>query len=296
MKDFKCNICHRVHPILNSFTCPIPTQVTDLYDEHDTGRVIPLSSNSYLINKSYLIIKGEIKLEVQSSLDDISILAWCSIPNESFRGEFISLKEGKEIMIEGQLISELPFYEKSLGLQIDVKMVKSRELGIIRVTENCQLKTDQLSPISKTRIIELMQNVYHLSDSNKDIENLDQTLSSILNHAQTEFIDKGKKFLINVIYENIILFQLISSEFLEEPKPFTFGLHIANDSSNDNYLTVKSQMKNHKHIKEYSVDGVEIYQSDYEGEKNQLVKDVRKLTKDLFQIQIDNCKFEISEP
>lgn len=302
MKKYTCEVCDKVHAVYYNSDYPLPDSISEIYNSDQLGRIKKLADTAFIIDNEILVIKGNLQIQTDFSDNLIEHYVWTEIPVETFDEKFEELKMGAQIKLKGKLLSILPFYEKSKNLETTLILDRSNILGRLIIESESQIKSDQESPITKNRFIQMMQRINHpeiwkekriLNKSFKD------RLSDILNKAALEFRFKGRKFVINIENNREILFQLISSELLAFPTNNQIGLHLSNDSANFNYKEIKSRMRDlykNNSIEKLSLDNIETYQKSYKIDTEQIFLDLILIIENVFEENIDEIELSIFEP
>ncbi len=160
MKKFHCSICDKNHFLFYSTESPLPNEVLDYEDSKD---VTQLSEDAYVIKKEHLIFAAHINVTTEIPNYEIHYKVWVKLNVKDFDEKFEILTSGNPITLESEILSELPFYPKSRGLKATLTLDKSRS-GLIEVESESKLKNDQQHAITKERLIQIMENFYHLGD------------------------------------------------------------------------------------------------------------------------------------
>ena len=297
MKEYKCNICNRNHAVYYSSESPMPTELSDFESRED---IVQLTENAFVIQKKFLLISGDIKIDTE--LDELEIYhrVWVRIVATDFYERYEKLSNGSSITMKSEILSELPFYPNSKGLKADYTLHLS-SYGLIEVKSESELKNDQKQPISKERIIQLMENLNHSGDKDKQdfTKPFDERLNNYLERAQKEFQSNGKLFVINVSTSDNVLFQIVSSAMLIKPSEEGFGLHISNDETNDEYKRVKSSLVNLQeniNLDILQLDEINTYQKWYTWNDKKITDDIGQIISEIYNESKEKIDLEIFEP
>lgn len=298
MEKYKCDICNKKHSLLNVSESPLPDEVSNAQLEE--GRVEQLTENAFLIDKLKLIISGDIQIQISNLDYDISHRVWVRIDSEIFQSKIHHLDKGKPIIMDCEIISDLPFFERTKGLNADYILLGST-FGEIKVKTDSQIKQDQLRPIKTERFIEMMKRMYHPElwnyKSKFDIPFKDR-FENTIQRAKSEFESLGKRFIIDINNQREILFQLASSDMTSIESQGEIGLHLSNDSVNDNYDIVKKKMSllcDKFKISKLLLDEVETYQKNYNFDSKNLLVEIKQIIRRVFEENIEELEIIITE-
>lgn len=297
MKKYQCSICNKKHAVFYSTESPMPDELENMESDESIER---LTDNAFLVNSKHLIISGDINIETEIEDLDMQHRVWVKINAKEFFSNYDALKAKNEINMDCELLSELPFYPKSKGLRAHFKM-QSSIYGTIKVNSGSKLKEDQESPISELRVIELMENLYHIEDKKrKTFERpFAERFKDIIEIAKNEYQANGKIFLINLSSPNEMLFQFVASNMLNQPIEGGLGLHISNDETNDDYETVKSSMSilnETMKLDFIQLDEIDTYQKYYSWNATELENDVLRIILKTYDENKDEIEIDIFEP
>jgi hypothetical protein len=298
MEKYKCHICNKNHAILGDSESPLPNELSDLIE--NKGQFEKLGENVYLIKKETIIISGDLLLKVEETEEPIVHRIWVKVIGEAFFSKLEDLKQQKPVILNAIILSELPFFDKTYGLQCELRIHRNI-YGSIHILTESQLKKDQEKPISNQRLIEMMQGVYHSpkNSNNHLTKPFNKRLLNILETANLEYLKKDKYFIIDFTKSNNVLFQLISSELLANPTLASLGIHLSNDETNENYThvsTIMNRLTKNLDFKFITLDNIETYQKEYSWNSDELKLDIKKIILEVFEENIEEVEIEIFEP
>lgn len=305
MEKYKCEICGKTHNVFRSLESPLPDLIADIPEEERESRLVEMEG-FYIVDRKWFLGSGYILIEMENLDEPIFFWqVWATIEPNDFQDNLQNLINGQTIEIRGRLQSEIPFYPRSKGLESKVIIQASDELAIeIRVEEESKLKGDQLKPITKERVIELMQHVNHheLFKEKKEFDKpFFERLKEELNYAEGEYIKKDKDFAINISSPNSVLFQIISSRMLEKNTNGIsgFGLHLSFDDSFEESREELEKFRMQDYSKDfeyYDLDEIPTYQIDLGNDKERIGELVKHLIENVYGQEtetIDTDNFEI---
>ena len=301
MKQYICEICGKKHEVFQGIDIPTPEKILEIPEEDLEKRVTEANGN-YIIDGNLFLVKGTIFIysnEDEDPFFEWSI--WASLSLSYFKENFEEFNKGNNIELSGKLETQLPFYEISKGLNARIILNINHENAVIRIEDECRLKIDQSSKISKERIIEIMQMVYH----NPERENMsfdkpfNKRLRENIIEVEKEYLSKGLGFIIDLSSTEVLI-QIVNNNMLEEKASNIngFGIQIAFDHSFESTKEEFAKFKGMKYSAEfncYQIDGVTAYQIDVGMNVDKIEELVPKLITDIFEenlekIQVENFK------
>ncbi len=295
MKKYKCEICGKNHNVYRGIESPLPDLISEIPEEERESRIHDMKGLC-IIDKESLLGNGYILIDMEN-LDEPFFCwkVWVQISSEDFKNNLEQLKKGERVELNGELLSQIPFYSKSEGLKSKVIIQAFDELEIeIKIDEDSKFKEDQSKPITKERVIEIMQRLNH-HELFKDKEIFDKPFSDRLIdelvHAEKEYIQKDKGFAINISSPNTTLFQIVNSNMLEskEDNIKGFGLDLSFDESFEENLEEISKFKKQEYSKDFKfviLDNIPIYQVDMGTDKKRIEKLVKRIIEDVYEQEI----------
>jgi len=164
MDKYQCNVCGKSHNVFKAIESPKPEKVLEIPDAELEQRVKEIQ-NSFILDDEVFFLRGDIfiyKENIDQAFFNWSV--WASIALEDFKSKAEALKQRKNVEFNGELETQLPFYEKTRGLKVKVIVNINYDYAVIKVEEESKIKTDQSKPVSEERIIEIMQMMYHHPD------------------------------------------------------------------------------------------------------------------------------------
>ncbi len=306
MEKYKCVICNKKHSLFYSISGGAPHKVIEITrkedDEEEQRRIKKLEGNAYLLDKEYFFISGELSIETLFTENPLIHETWLEFPAKDYLSQIEANKEKPTLTLLGRTASENLLYESTLGLKAMYVLHEGQNVGKIEVISESQLKTDQTNPITKERFIKMMQRIHHpelWKEKTQFEESFEQRLSDILNQAENDFYDKEKQFVIDISNNKEVLFQFIASSILDIKKNGKIGLHLSNDTINDNYKFVENKMKelcrNHM-IEKFELDKIATYQKGYNFDANEIFQDIKLLANVVFEENIESLEISIFKP
>jgi hypothetical protein len=304
MDKYLCEICGKKHNVFRILESPLPDLITEIPEEERDSRVEEVVG-LYLVDRKWLLGNGYLYIELENLNDPIFYWqVWVSISPKDFQNCFEQLKVTDSVELNGVLQSELPFYPKSRGLEVKVQIHATNEFHLeIIVEEDSKLRDDQSKPITRERVIELMQFLNHneLFRKEKKYDNtFGERLKEELNYVEDKYIKKKKGFSINISSPNSVLFQIVSSEILEMNKNLQsgFGLHLSFDNSLEESKEEINKFRKQdyaKGFKYYELDGIPVYQIDLGIDKKRVGELVNFLIEDVYEQDIETIDIDSFE-
>lgn len=305
MEKYKCSICGKEHKIYRGLEMPAPDRIFELSEEERKSRVKKWDG-FYFLDDKYFFVNGYINIALENhEFPFFYWKVWASISHKQFLEKLDELKTGKKIEFDGNLEDSLLFYPNSKGLKLKAYIRLTNEDIIIEfvIVEDSILKNDQAKPISKDRMIELMEIFCH-NKANRD-KKFDKPFSDRLRYemlnAENIYIDKNKDFTINVCGKNEVLFQIVSNAMLESglENKKGFGLHLSFDQSFDDCKKEIKKFRKTKYANEFDyheLDEIPTYQIDVGNDKKRLEELIKGLIIEVYEEElelIDLDNFEI---
>ena len=296
MEKYKCEICGIKHNVFGGMESPLPDLISEIPEEEKENRIYDMKGMC-IVDKELLFGNGYILIEMENLEEPIFCWkVWVQISIEDFQNNLEELKDGKRVELNGKLLSQIPFYSKSEGLKSKVIAQLYDELEIeIRIDEDSKLKDDQSKPITKERVIQIMQRLNH-HELFKDKKVFDKPFSDRLIdeliYAEKEYIQKDKGFAINISSPNSTLFQIVNNNMLEskEDNQKGFGLHLSFDESFEESLEEISKFRKQEYSKDFNylnLDDIPTYQIDLGTDKERTEKLVKRIIEDVYEQKIE---------
>ncbi len=161
MEEYKCKICNKNHTVYYGLKAGIPRHVLEMRMNQEEERIKEFSDYLIIIDKKKVLLKGQIILETLFTESLIVYQAWIEIPKKIYVAQIEKAKEKPSLELVGELASELPFYQQLKGAKAKWILNKGDKIGEIRALSDCQLRSDQKEPISKERLIKMMNGLHH---------------------------------------------------------------------------------------------------------------------------------------
>lgn len=231
MEEYKCHICEKKHSVYYSSKGGIPKLLLEIQMNEEHDRIEELSDDFLLIDKEKVFVRGNIIIETNFSEDPIFHEAWISIPLNQYLEQIEALNGNSILELTGEVASELPFFQNLVGLAAKWRYSENQGYAKIDIIDESQLKNDQSKPVSKDRVIEMMQLIHHpkLHEKKKIFEKtFQERFNEIITKAKSEFSAKSKLFLIDISNLKEVLLQFIPSEMLLIESANGVGLHLSN--------------------------------------------------------------------
>lgn len=302
MKKFKCEICGKNHNVYAGLESPEPSMISDIPEEERTTR-LEVFEPIYIVDGKYFFINGYILIHKENEEEPFFVWqVWMSVALEEFRSKAKNFEHGKVMEIEGHLEIELPFYENSKDMVVKAIIDTTKEEVLIEAEEG-QLKQDQSKPITKERVIEIMQRMHH-PELHKEKTVFDKPfetrLSNMLDRVEHDFIAKDKDFVINIASPRVVLFQVVSRRILESTldEKRGFGLHLSFDDSFEESLEEIKKFRATTYSNDfqyYDLDNIPTYQIDVKEDKKQLEHLVKKIVQEVYQEDAENIELDVFE-
>ncbi len=303
MEKYQCEICGKKHTIYYGSSSPEPDYLHGLSEEERAKRVETLGY-LFLIDKSFLIVKGTIFIEVKELSKWVYFEVWVRIEVEDFKKKLKEEEnENYDIPLYGKIESELFFYENIKNLKVEVFFPTGGDNDRIQfeiAEENNTIYLDQKNGISKEKLISWMQKMNHPKPIKKDSkkESFQVRFKKIIKEAKTDYFAKQKSFIIDV-GGGMILFQIVSPDILGlEKKKKGFVIYLPFDISNSDTETELEIFKKTKYFNKFEhevFDEIPTYYLMIENEKR-LIDLSTKIIKEVYEVENEAVEFDVFEP
>ncbi|MEO0686029.1 MAG: DUF2199 domain-containing protein [Cyanobacteria bacterium J06649_11] len=303
MENYKCDICGKKHPVFRAMKSPSPAMIRDMSDKERDERVFE-HDGLYIVDRKHMLLNGWIQIfhkdDISKSFFDWQ--AWVSVDAREFADKRSRFEMNKEVRIKGNLDSEVPFYEKEIGLEVEILFSPTQTIPTIHILEQSELKEDQSKPISTIRIQELMSRLHHRELFVPPVHFDTPFIIRLREELETCRAKYGPDaFIINVSSSTQVLFQIIPRKYLEGENDLQsgYGFHITfdfEDESSLEYYELLRHLDDNKNWQFHEIDGVPTYQLDVQNDETRLGELSVKLIEEVFlaqigQIQVDS--FEV---
>lgn len=305
MNKYECRICGKSHNIFRVIECPEPDLLTELSEDEKRKRVEKIDG-FYLLDQNTLFGNGMLLIDMEGLDEPIFYWkVWVSMSPREFYDNLEQIITYESTELNGKLESEIPFYEKSKGLQVGIKFVTTDEIQLnIRIKENSQIKQDQSKPISKERFEEIMGNINH-PELFRNIAEFEipflKRLTKELDHIQSDYIKAERYFVTNIMSSRSVILQIISNQMLHKKsnKISGFGIHLSFDESFEESAEELKNFKIQGFDKDFlfsNIDEVPIYQIDLGLDIERIKTMIVKLVENVFEENIERLELETFEP
>jgi len=305
MEKYLCEICGKKHDIYYGLGAMEPDYILRLSDEERTKRVEKVGL-LLLIDKTFLIVKGTIFIEIKDISKWFSFKVWVRIEIKDFQDRLEEWEnETFDNPLLGKLEGELYIYDKTKNLNVKIlfptKEGGSEDVIFEVMDENHIMYGDQKNGISKEKIIGWMQDMNHPKPNEKDSkkESFQVGFEKIIKKAKTDYLAKQKIFIIDVAEGSMLLFQIVSPTILDSVKTEKgFVIYLPFDTSGEEAKEELERFKKTTYFEVFELDvfdGMPTYYLAFEDEKK-LIKLCAKIIKDVYQVEVEKVEFDIMEP
>ena len=298
MESYKCEICGKKHEIFSGLEIPMPEKILEIPDEEKDKRIVEVKDkNYYVIDREIFLVRGEIFIyQKENENPFFNWSVWASISAEDFHSKRKELKSENNVEFKGRLETALPFYEKTQNLEAKIIFNSNYDYLIIEVEEPSQIKIDQEEGVTKDRIIEIMQTIYHNEKDSKFDKSFVERLIQNLDESEKEYLNKDKNFLIDISC-GTVLFQIVNNQMLEQnnSKEKGFGFHLSFDESFESTKEELANFRNQEYSKKFDYhefDEIPTYQIDLGVNKSKIMELVKQLIVDVYEQDVEIVKIE----
>lgn len=301
MKNYKCEICGKKHNVYYSVRCPEPSYLHNLSEEEREKRVEGVGS-LLLFNKDFFLVKGKIFIEVKDISEWMCFEVWARIEIEDFQKKLEEVR--KDIFdkpLVGRLEDEIPYYENVKNLKMDVVLPNKDEVVFEILEENHPMMIDQKNGISKEKLISWMQIMNHSKSIKKNSkkESFQVSFNKIIQKAKTEYFSLQKLFIIDVLEERNVMFQILSPTVLNSTKTEKgFVIYLPFDTSGEEAKDELERFKKTTYFKKFEYDCFDrmpTYFLILEDEK-ELKNYSKQIIQEVYRREIKEVEFDIFEP
>lgn len=301
MEKYQCEICGKRHNLYNFQEYPEPDYLHNLSKEERENRVEE-TGDMLLIDKSFLLVKGIIFIEIKDISDWFSFEVWVRIEVKYFLERLEEDKDGvSDKPFYGTLENDIFFYGNAKGAKVDVIFpAEGKQIRIEVLEKNHPMTIDQKNGISKEKLISWMQKMHHPKPIKKNSkkESFQVSFDKIIQKAKTEYFAKQKSFIIDV-GGGMILFQIVSPDILNlEKREDGFVIYLPFDTSGEEAKDELERFKKTKYFEEFEYDdfdGMPTYFLVLENEK-ELKNYLKQIIKEVYQTDVERVEFDIFEP
>lgn len=173
MNKFTCSTCGEVHPLVTLLEFPQPDIISEISSGKKKGELNVLSKNIYRVDWEKLILKVELNLNIIDYEDELDILIWAEVESKHVREKMSELlaDETTEVVLEGILIQEIPFYRNTINSPITLIISNNKmDLHIQTVFKNEHLKTDLEKGIAVKDLTNILEKLYHYDKTDFDAD------------------------------------------------------------------------------------------------------------------------------
>lgn len=257
----------------------------------------------YIVDRKHMLLNGWIQIfhkdDISKSFFDWQ--AWVSVDAREFADKRSCFEMNKEVRIKGKLDSEVPFYEKEIGLEVEILFSPTQTIPTIHILEQSELKEDQSKPINTIRIQELMSRLHHRELFVPPVHFDTPFIIRLREELETCRIKYGPDgFIINVSSSTQVLFQIIPRKYLEGENDLQsgYGFHITfdfEDESSLEYYDLLRHLDDNENWQFHEIDGVPTYQLDVQSDETSLGEVSIKLIEKIFLAQIGQVQVDSFE-
>lgn len=160
-QKYYCEECGKKHDILGDMESPKPNLLVNALENSSTNSVKEIEGLGLLVDKSTILIQGDIYVEYLDNNEWVKWKVWTQISPDDFFQHVERMKSEVE-GLKVELLSDIPYYKRSEPIALNL-LVKSDPIEFFfkAADENSQLFKDQENGIDRERLIEMMNHFYH---------------------------------------------------------------------------------------------------------------------------------------
>ena len=181
---------------------------------------------------------------------------------------------------------EIHLYENTKKLKVELTGYHDEnDFTRVKILEkDHKMQIDQKNGISNERLIELMQKLHHGNlDNQSSIKSIDERFYEIIENIETGFFNKNKLFTLNISIGNLIIFEVINRNQLEEvnEKENGYGINLVFGDMNKEF---EAFQKTHysTDFTFLELDEFLVYQKDCNKDLKQLLELIKAISYDVF--------------
>lgn len=301
MTKYTCPECGKKHTIYSGLKAPEPEEIRNAPDE-STKRF----DEFVVIENKTVFLPGDININVTGQPEPFFRWSiWVKVELSEMLNKSDRIRADEVVPLQGFFYSQLPFYPEMMGSDIACSITLdplSMAPETVEVLDAGQLKTDQDTPISLERMMEIMNVVHHgLPTTKKEAfeEPFAERLSAELARIRAVFLDEGKIFGMNLVTDSAAPLQIVSSSILEDNSGEAgFGIHLPLDLSFPEHEPVLARFKQLSIAGEFALhhwDGIPTYQLDCRLDLEKLVAYATLILEDCFGEDVETVGFDVFE-
>lgn len=165
MGNFKCRVCGKIHDYYKSMDLIEPEVITNMSDIEKEERIESFDDGEYfLVDKKYILIKCNLTISIQENDDFFHWTIWVNVTPQAFFTAVKELRNKTVAILDGKISSEIPQYENSKDIPIQLKFdISQSELPMVNKIFDTggSLKVDFEHGITKAKLIFWMEQFYH---------------------------------------------------------------------------------------------------------------------------------------
>lgn len=301
MQNYLCEICGKKHDIYYGFGAMEPDYLLGLSEEEKSQKVEEVGY-LLLIDKSFLLVKGTIYIEVTDISEYVYFEVWVRIEIEDFQKKVEATKNDQDVPLYGRIENEVFIYKDIMGLKVEIFISnKAKDVVFMLQDESHEMTIDQKNGISKDKVIGWMQDMYHPKSSPKNVkpESFKTRFKKIIKEVKTNYFSQQKSFMIDISIDNVVMFQIVSPDFFEpENINKEFVIYLPFDISEIEAERSLERFKQTKYFDKFKLDhfdGMPTFNLNLKSEK-ELEQFLAKIIKDVYQENPKAVSLDITEP
>lgn len=278
---------------------PMPAMIRNMSDKERDERVFE-HDGLFIVDRKHMLLNGCIQIfhEEDASQSFFDWQAWVSVDAREFAGKRPHFEMNEEVRIKGKLNSEVIFYEKVVGLDVEMLFSPKQVIPTIHILEESELRRDQSEPINTMRIQEIMSRLHHrelfVAPTYFDTPLMIRLVEE-LKACKAKYALDG--FIINVSSPAQMLFQIVPRKYLERVDKVEpgYGFHVTFDFEDESSLEHYELLRrlNHDHDWQYyEIGGVPTYQLEIGDDERKLGEVSIMLIKEVFLVPISQVKVD----
>lgn len=300
MTTYHCPDCKKDHKIYPGLEIPPPEFITKMSPEERELRVkdfaeLIVVDNQRVFGNGYIFIYMEGQEEAIFSWH-----GWAELSLKDAIAKVPALKHQALVQVEGTFPGIPIFYDNSESLQCLFTLSNEDQHSEIIIIQESQLQKDQKQPITKERMIALMNRLHHMGESTV-APTYDAPFAArfreVIEEVKSQYLKKGKEFALNLLTSQAISFQLVGNSMLKDGPSSTngIGLYLPFDQSDPILITQQKRFLATDYADLFTLnewDGIPIHELDIGQDYKRLQQLVLQILTDVFEEDIESVGFE----
>lgn len=268
---------------------------------YDFSQILDIESepmHCLLLSGEFAYIQSDLEILILDRGKSIILRVWSKVNRTTWKEYIENLKNGKSIMVESEIIGEIPLYPEKHTILCEFRFDKEKDIFVMICKEGGSLSQHQQNGINFEQYSLLLEEMFHnqlSTTGNTDKIYKYEDLEKVISYLQE---DLNNQF-IHVRYENEVIFQIVSVLFTElhndDSSKNEICIDIPVDTNNDQDFA--GEALRYLDFKGYNIsnlDGIKIYQLNLGEGLTKIRSEIKELCTAVFNIPYSKIDFSIS--